>query len=153
MKTDLFQSCDHCWVFQISWHIECSTLTASSFRIWNSSTGIPSPLLALFVMMLPKAHWTSCSRMCGSRWVIAPPLLSGSWRSFLYNSSMWSLCKWSYKAPFSVRVLLPKETMELPIYLAHLIYLLLRIVIDTFVLCLPLWIWFFLTFLFFPALF
>ena len=43
MKTDLFQSCDHCWVFQISWHIECSTFTASSFRIWNSSTGIPSP--------------------------------------------------------------------------------------------------------------
>ena len=28
------------------WHIECSTFTASSFRIWNSSTGIPSPPLA-----------------------------------------------------------------------------------------------------------
>ena len=26
-KTDLFQSCGHCWVFQICWHIECSTLT------------------------------------------------------------------------------------------------------------------------------
>ena len=25
-------------VFQICWHIECSTFTASSFRIWNSST-------------------------------------------------------------------------------------------------------------------
>ena len=36
------------WVFQICWHIECSTFTASSFRIWNSSTGIPSPPLALF---------------------------------------------------------------------------------------------------------
>ena len=24
MKTDLFQSCGHCWVFQICWHIECS---------------------------------------------------------------------------------------------------------------------------------
>ena len=35
MKTDLFQSCDHCWVFQIYWHIECSTFTASSFRIWK----------------------------------------------------------------------------------------------------------------------
>ena len=23
----------HCWVFQIVWHIECSTFTASSFRI------------------------------------------------------------------------------------------------------------------------
>ena len=36
MKTDLFPSCGHCWVFHICWHIECSTLTASSFRIWNS---------------------------------------------------------------------------------------------------------------------
>ena len=35
MKTDLFQSWGHCWVFQICWHIECNTLTASSFRVWN----------------------------------------------------------------------------------------------------------------------
>ena len=47
MKTDFFQSCGHCWVFQICWHIECSTFTVSSFRIWNSSTGIPSLPLAL----------------------------------------------------------------------------------------------------------
>ena len=33
MKTDLFQSCGHCGVFQMCWHIECSTFTASSFRI------------------------------------------------------------------------------------------------------------------------
>ena len=52
MKIDLFQYCDHCWVFQIFWHIECCTLRASSFRIWNSSTGIPSPPLALFVVMV-----------------------------------------------------------------------------------------------------
>ena len=42
MKTNLFQSYGHCWVFKICWHIECSTFKASSFRIWNSSTGIPS---------------------------------------------------------------------------------------------------------------
>ena len=65
MKTDLFQSCGNCWVFQIYLHIECSTFTASSFRIWNSSTGIPSPL-ALFIVVLPKAHLTSHSRMSGS---------------------------------------------------------------------------------------
>ena len=35
-----FPVCGHCWVFQVCWHIECSTFTASSFRIWNSSTGI-----------------------------------------------------------------------------------------------------------------
>ena len=89
MKTDLFQSYGHCWVFQICWHIECSTFTASSFRIWNSSTGIPSPPLALFVVMLSKAHLTSHSRMSGSRSVITPSWLSGSWRSFLYSSSVY----------------------------------------------------------------
>ena len=90
MKTDLFQSCGHYWVFQMCWHIECSTFTASSFRIWNSLTGIPSPLLALFIVMLCKAHLTSHSRVSGSRWVITPSCLSGSWRSFLYSSSVFS---------------------------------------------------------------
>ena len=51
--------------FPNCWHIECSTFTASSFRIWNSSTGIPSPPLALFVVILSKAHLTSHSRMSG----------------------------------------------------------------------------------------
>ena len=90
MKTDLFQSCGHCWVYQICWHIECSIFTTSSFRIWNSSSGIPSSPLALFVVMLPKAHLTSHSRMSSSRWVITPSWLSGSWRSFLYSSSVYS---------------------------------------------------------------
>ena len=87
MKTDLFQSYSHCWVFQICWHIECSTFTVSSFKIWNSSTGIPSPPLALFIVMLSKAHLTSHARMSGSRWVIISPLwLSWLWRSFWYSS-------------------------------------------------------------------
>ena len=38
MKTDLFQSSGHCWVFQIYCHVDCSTFTASSFKIWNSIT-------------------------------------------------------------------------------------------------------------------
>ena len=86
------------WPFLVLWpllsfpnlHIECSTFTASSFRIWNSSTRIPSPPLALFIVMLSKAHLTSHSRMSGSRWVITPSWLSGSWRSFLYSSSVYS---------------------------------------------------------------
>ena len=58
---------------------------------WNSSAGIPSPPLALFVVRLPKAHLTLHSRTSGSRWVITPPLcLSGSWRSFSYSSSLYS---------------------------------------------------------------
>ena len=39
------------------------TFIASSFRISNSSPGILSPPLALFVVMLAKAHVTSHSRM------------------------------------------------------------------------------------------
>ena len=73
MKTDYFQSCGHCFFFfflQICWHIECSTFTASCFRIWNRSSGIPLPPLALFLVMFPKAHLTSHSRMPGSRLVV-----------------------------------------------------------------------------------
>ena len=57
MKTDLFQSYGHYWVFQICWHIECNTLTVSSFRIWNSSILIPSPPLDLFIVMLINTYW------------------------------------------------------------------------------------------------
>ena len=90
MKTDPFQSCGHCWVFQICWHIECITWPAASFRIWNSTAGIPSPSLALFIVMLPRAHLTSHSRMSGSRWVTTPSWLPGSSRPSLYSSSVYS---------------------------------------------------------------
>ena len=86
MKTDLFQSCGHCWVFQICWHFECITFIATFFRIWNNSTGIPSLPLAFFVVMLPKAVLTLLSRMSGCEWL----WLSGSRRSFLYSSSVYS---------------------------------------------------------------
>ena len=105
MKTDLFQSGSHGTVFQIFWktffsnlfgdfqiccHIECSTFTASSFRIRNSSTGIPSLPLPLFLVMLSKAHLTSHARMSSSRWVVTPSWLTGSLISFLYSSSVYS---------------------------------------------------------------
>ena len=100
MKTDLFPYCGHCWDFQICWHTECSTFTASSFRIWNSSSAIPRPPLALFGMMLPKAHLTLHSRMSGSRWVSTPSWLTRSWRSFLYCSSVYSChLLWISSAP------------------------------------------------------
>ena len=70
MKTDLFKFCGHCWVFQICWPTECSTFTESSLRIWHSSTAIPSAPLALYIVMLLKAHLTLHSRISGSRWVI-----------------------------------------------------------------------------------
>ena len=70
METDHLLSCGHCWVFHIGCHTECSTLTASSFRIWNGLAGISSPTLALFMVMLPKAHLTSYCGMSGYRWVV-----------------------------------------------------------------------------------
>ena len=82
MRIGLFQSCDHCWVFQIWWHIEYSTLIASSVRVLNNSAGIPWPPLALLTVVLPKAHLTSHSRMSGSGWVTTPLWLYGSWRPF-----------------------------------------------------------------------
>ena len=52
------------WPFPVLWPLlsfpnllaywVAGTFTASSFRIWNSSPGIPSPLRALFVVMLPR---------------------------------------------------------------------------------------------------
>ena len=76
-ETDLFQSCGHCRVFQIRWHIESCTLTALSFRFLNSIAGTPSSPLALFIIMLPKAHLTSYSRVSGSRWMTTALWLSG----------------------------------------------------------------------------
>ena len=70
-ETDLFQSC---LVSQFCGHIEGSTSTASSFRIWNTSAGIPLPL-PLLIAMLPKANLTSHSKMSSFRWVTTSWLL------------------------------------------------------------------------------
>ena len=53
-------------------HFLLGLSAASYFRIWNSSTWIPSPPLALSIVMLPKAHLSSHSRRSCSRWVITP---------------------------------------------------------------------------------
>ena len=47
MATDLFQSCGHCWVFQICWHIECSTFMSISLQprgLQHAKPPCPSPL-------------------------------------------------------------------------------------------------------------
>ena len=51
----------------------------------------------LFVVMLPKAHLTSHSRISGSTWVILASWLSGSWRYFFY-SSLYSCHHFLYSA-------------------------------------------------------
>ena len=70
----------------------------SSFRNLNSSAGIPSPPLGLYLVMLPKAHLTSQSRMSGSR-------LPRSFRPFLYSSYVYS-CHLFLISSASVRSLL-----------------------------------------------
>ena len=66
MKIDLFQSCSYCKVFQICWHIECSNVLALSFRVFNSSSEVPSHPLTLLTSVLPNTHLTSRSRMSGT---------------------------------------------------------------------------------------
>ena len=75
---------------------------------------IPSPPLALFVVMLPKPLLTLHARMSGSRWVITPLRLSGSLRSFLYSSSVYS-CHLFLKSSSSVRSL-PFLSFIVPIF-------------------------------------
>ena len=121
MKTDLFQSCGHCWVFQICWHIDCSTFTASSFRIWNSSTGIPSPPLALFVVMLSKTRLTSHSRI--------QPIRDSNFTVIHWSASCWDVAQYkSQKVPYSCSwfsssstLFLPRKLLGEPLYhLSHL---------------------------------
>ena len=107
MKTDLLQSWGHCWAFQICWHIECSTFTASSFRIWNSSAGIPSPPLALFIVMLPKAHFTLHARMSAFRWVMMPSWLSRSLIPYLNSTTVYSCHLFLISSTFIKPLLFP----------------------------------------------
>ena len=68
---------------------ECSTLTASSFSILNSSAGIPSPPLALFVVMLLKVHLTSHCRISDSRWTTTHSHYLAHQDLFLCSSSVY----------------------------------------------------------------
>ena len=62
----------------------------SSIKVFNSSTEIPSPPLALFILTPPEAHLTLHSRMSGSGWVITLSWLSWSLKSILHSSSVHS---------------------------------------------------------------
>ena len=97
MRIDFFQSCGHFWIFQIFSHIEYNTLMASSFRILNSSTGIPLHPLVLLIAVLPTAPLTFFYRMSGSEWLTTPSSSFCSFGSFytvllcILSISSWSL--------------------------------------------------------------
>jgi len=71
-------------------YVNKSRKLSSGHRTLSSLIGIPSPPLALFVIMYPKSHLTLDSRVSGSRWVITPSWLSESLRAFWYSSSVYS---------------------------------------------------------------
>ena len=82
MKTDLFQSWGHCWFFQICWYIECTSLTASSYRIWNGSAGIPSPPPALFVVTIMWFYLLFCEVIYHIDWFGYAELSLSPWDAF-----------------------------------------------------------------------
>ena len=65
MKTDLFQYCGATAEFSKFAGILSATLSQHHLLVFERA--VPSPLLALFIAMLSKAHLTSHSRMSGSR--------------------------------------------------------------------------------------
>ena len=97
----------------------CSSL---SFRILNSSAGIPLPPLALFIIMLSKAFLTSQSRMSSSRWVATTAWLSRSLRHFLNSSFVYSchlllLSSASVRSLWFLSLLCPSLHEMFPLYL------------------------------------
>ena len=72
MKTELFQSCGHCWVFQICWHIECSTSTAS----WWQGTG-KDAYVYMYGWMPSHFNW--------NYYVVNRLYLNIKWKVFLKN--------------------------------------------------------------------
>ena len=119
---------------QAYWLHHLLSFTASHFQIWNSSAGIPSPPLALFIVMLLKVHLTSHSRMSGFWWVITSSWLSGSWRSysssvyschlfFISSASVWSIPFLSFIVPIFawnvplVSLIFLKRSLVFPIVL------------------------------------
>ena len=72
MKTDLSSPVSTAELSNFAGILSAGLSQHHFFRVWNSTAGIQSPQLAMFVVMLPKALLTSHSRMSGSRWVITP---------------------------------------------------------------------------------
>ena len=94
------------WDWSENWHFRIPVATAArealGIALWNSLTWIPLLPLALFILMLPKAHLTSHFRISGSRRVVTPLWLSWSLRYFLHSSPMYS-CHLFLISPASVR--------------------------------------------------
>ena len=95
MKTDLFQSFGHGWVFQICWHIECSTFIASSFRIWNALVITNTLFQQRKRRLLPVSYheyykcWLPLFSVGNSPWLLTFLQVV---MSIVPNCIVWSLC-------------------------------------------------------------
>ena len=88
---------------------------ASSFRIWNSSFGILSPPLVLFMVMSPKVHLTSHSRRSGFRWISTTLQLSKSLKPFFCTVFLCISSHLFLNSSASVRFL-PFQSSIVPIF-------------------------------------
>jgi len=74
------------WVRSLVWEdfTHCRATKPVHHNCWAWT-----PVCELQLLSLPKAHLTLHSKISGSRLVITPLWLSGSWRSSLYSSSVY----------------------------------------------------------------
>ena len=79
-----------CWVFKFAGMLSVALSQHHLLGFEIAQLEFLHLQVTLFIVMLPKAHFTSHSRMSGSRWVITPSWLSWSLKSFLYSSSVYS---------------------------------------------------------------
>ena len=70
--------------------LNAALLQPHSLGFLNSSAGIPSPLLSLFLVMFPKADLASYSSISSFTWVTQASSLSQSLSRFSYSSSVHS---------------------------------------------------------------
>ena len=110
------------------------------FRVLNSSPGIPSHPLTLLTSVLPKAHFTSHSRISGSVWLTTPLWLYCSLRSFLYNPVysfyLFLISSASWSLPFIVPIFGWNAPLIFPIFLKKSLVFPLLLVFFTFMSCL-----------------
>ena len=66
-ENNLFQSCGHCWFFQICCHLEYSTFPASSFRIWNKLSKFQETQNVFLCQVYVSHLWTWDLRLQGSK--------------------------------------------------------------------------------------
>ena len=101
MKTDLFQSCGHCWVSQICWHIECSSSWNLCLNRWvdNSSGFNTCPCWPQPYLMLSNTFYTFFfCYLRAHKFADSPSLLTVLLSSFLALFPLFCFPRWS---PFS----------------------------------------------------